>query len=208
MNSWEQNRGQKGSRQENSEPRKVRIQGNLSEEFKKLAVANAKLSMHLASKSRLHDAALLRTVLLPKSHPVAEAMSAAGSDFNKRQKLGELAGIPPHLFIWRAAINAAMAVEQASATDRELLAQHVAAITSPDLLTNRVHCCRATSAYQPNTTKVTLSVSNELLIMLDSLIRVLIASGGELKLGAPPRSTHERELAQILIELGQWQPEV
>ncbi|CAE8662644.1 unnamed protein product, partial [Polarella glacialis] len=119
------------------------IQGNLSEEFKKLAAANAKLSMHLASKSRLHDAALLRTVLLPKSHPVAEAMSAAGSDFNKRQKLGELAGIPPHLYICRAAIIAAMAVEQ-----------------------------------------VTLSVSNEMLITLDSLIRVLFASGGELKLGA------------------------
>ncbi|CAE8591349.1 unnamed protein product [Polarella glacialis] len=208
MNSWDENRGQKGARQEGSEPRKVRIQGSLSEQFKKLAVANAKLSMHLASKSRLHDAALLRTVLLPKSHPVAEAMASAGIDFDRRQKLGELAGIPPHLIIWRAAITAALALEQGSATDKEVLSQHVAAITSPDLLTNRVHCCRATSAFQPNTTKVTLSVSADRLITLESLVRILIASGGDLKLGAPWRSTHERELAKIFIELGKWQPEV
>ncbi|CAE8601554.1 unnamed protein product [Polarella glacialis] len=208
MNSWEQNRGQKGSRQEGSEPRKVRIQGSLTEEFKRLAVANAKLTMHLASKSRMHDSALLRTVLFPKTQPVAEAMSSAGLDFNTRQKLGELAGIPPHLIIWRAAITAALTLEQGTTTDKEVLTQHVAAIISPDLLTNRVHCCRATSAFQPNTTKVTLSVSAELTTTLESLIRILVASGGDLKLGAPPRSTYERELAKILIEIGQWQPEV
>ncbi|CAE8620369.1 unnamed protein product [Polarella glacialis] len=206
MNSWEQNKGQKGSRQEDSEPRKVRIQGSMTEQFKKFAAANAKLSMHLAGKSRMHDSALLQTVLLPKTHPVAEAMTSAGIDFNRRQKQGELAGIPPHLIIWRAAINAAMAIEQGNGTDKEILAQYVAAITSPDLLTNRVHCCRATSAFQPNTTKVSLSVSAEL--KLESFVRILIASGGDLKLGAPPRSTHERELAKMLIEIGQWQSEV
>ncbi|CAE8581589.1 unnamed protein product [Polarella glacialis] len=164
--------------------------------------------MHLASKSRMHDDALLRTVLLPKTHPVAEAMSSAGTDFNRRQKLDELAGIPPHMIIWRAAVTAAAACEQGNATDKEVIAQHIAAITSPDLLTNRVYCCRATSAFQPNTVKVTLSVSGELQVTLDALIRILVASGGELKLGAPPRSTHERELAKILIELGQRQPEM
>ncbi|CAE8589088.1 unnamed protein product [Polarella glacialis] len=88
--------------------------------------------------------------------------------------------------------------------DKLIISQHAASITTPQQLLNRIHCCRAATAFQPDTLKLTFSVSPGLQATLEALIRIIAVTGGSLKLGAPPRSVHERALSKMLVNMGEW----
>eukprot|EP00442_Polarella_glacialis_P029503 CAMPEP_0115076190 /NCGR_PEP_ID=MMETSP0227-20121206/16291_1 /TAXON_ID=89957 /ORGANISM="Polarella glacialis, Strain CCMP 1383" /LENGTH=208 /DNA_ID=CAMNT_0002463307 /DNA_START=37 /DNA_END=660 /DNA_ORIENTATION=- len=186
----------------NDKPRKVRAQ---QDKITRLAVATAKLSLGSATRSRHHDACLMHTIIVPSQHSVVVAMES-GREYNAAclRSKGTKMSASPHLFAWSSAVMAAIALPGITPTDKSVLEQHAASMSSSEQLAEHVFVARCSPAYLQGTHKLSFSVSEPLKPVLESMFRLLSLDGGCVKHGTPPCSSHERTVARLLQELGEW----
>ncbi|CAE8636953.1 unnamed protein product [Polarella glacialis] len=171
-----------------------------------LAVAGTKLAVFLADRSRLHDARLQKALLLPEKHPVVQVALQAGKAFHQsKQKAGKDVS-NPHLWVWRAIITAACELPSENA-EKAILMEHRGQTTSPDMLKDTVFHCRINQTFREKAIyRICFVVAPPLDPVLDALLRVLVANGGQLKVSKPPRAALERSALQMLRNVGEWMP--
>ncbi|CAE8603840.1 unnamed protein product [Polarella glacialis] len=92
-----------------------------------------------------------------------------------------------------------------SDADYAIITKHGTATTNPLMLVDRVFCCRVATAFAPNTERLTFSVAADLQPVLSAILRSLAKTGAVLKFGTPPKSSYERQLAKILLQMSEWQ---
>ncbi|CAE8599831.1 unnamed protein product [Polarella glacialis] len=132
-------------------------------------------------------------------------MDAAGKEyFLEKQRTKVQFALPPHLHAWCAAILAASSLNEISDEDRCVLVQHATDTTKPEMLLDHVFVARCAPAYVQGNFKLSFSVDQSLQAVLSVLLRVLQATGGELKHGTPPKSAQERALIKLLVDMGEW----
>ena len=126
-----------GSRQQrNSSPQGRRAgaggEGDL-EQVKQLAVSVAELALMTASTVRVHDAALLRTWMLPASTRYAEAGIHAGKECHAAVKAaGRAHGLgSPHLHVWASLIMTAKNDSSLQQGEKEAITAHANSVTDP-----------------------------------------------------------------------------
>ncbi|CAE8710557.1 unnamed protein product [Polarella glacialis] len=172
-----------------------------------LAVAGTKLAVFLADRSRLHDARLQKAVLLQEQHPVTQVALQAGKSFHQ-SKLGPGKDVSnPHLWLWRAIISAACELKTPVASDKLILQKHRDETTTPEMLEDSVFHCRINQTFRDKGIyRICFVVAAPIDHVLDALLRLLVANGGQLKVTKPPRSALERNALQLLRSMGEWAP--
>ncbi|CAE8626931.1 unnamed protein product [Polarella glacialis] len=190
-------------------PKRRKLQpGSLDEKFKRLTIVNGKLGLHLAARSRLHDACNVRVITLGDKHPVSIAMTEAGRAYFLRKKTVQPQQLgSPRLYVWAPAILAVRKLQDIPEPDLQLLNAHVAAYDAPGSLSHLVNVCTISKAWAPETVRLEFAVAEELQLVLQAVLKALANTGGDLKAGPPPKSKHERAVAKLLLELGEG-PEI
>ncbi|CAE8594274.1 unnamed protein product [Polarella glacialis] len=155
--------------------------------------AIGELSLETARNSRMHSGGLFRTLLLPVVQglelPVRITAEATGTD----------PGLE-HCKVWAALIlslvNLSVPAELQSA---QLVLKTLA--SAEQEWQNKVHFCRVCKTYDQKKLKVQFSVDSQLDPAAAAVARILVAQGGELMFGPPPRSARERKVAGIMANL-------
>ncbi|CAE8606332.1 unnamed protein product [Polarella glacialis] len=129
--------------------RKVHVQGSVTDTVLQLAVTNAKLSMHLAARSRQHDACTQSVAIVPKDHTLSIAMHKAGKEYDELRKT-HIVDYGPHILVWKSVIQTIAAMHSTtdsavSDADFAIISEHGAAITNPLMLVDSVllPCCHS-----------------------------------------------------------------
>ena len=78
------------------------------------------------------------------------------------------------------------------------LVDHAVACVSPDNLVGLISECSISQTFTGTAVNVRLVVSSELSTVSQCLIKSLIAAGGTLRFGAPPRNALERSTSSAL----------
>ncbi|CAE8603352.1 unnamed protein product [Polarella glacialis] len=159
--------------------------------------------MHDATHVREHDAVLQRVVLFPASHQACTHLQESGRFFaadckNKSEQSS------PHLFIWAALIATVGNLPVLTDEQKQILLQHASEMDSPQKLAQSVFVCRLKKAWAKDTLKLTFSTAPSLENLANVICTVLAANGGTVKHGIPPRGVHERAIAKILVEMGEY----
>mmetsp|Transcript_29921 Transcript_29921/g.47989 ORF Transcript_29921/g.47989 Transcript_29921/m.47989 type:complete len:210 (+) Transcript_29921:72-701(+) len=187
-----------------SSGKKRKVQGaSLEDKMQKLTLFNGKLGLHLAARSRVHDACDLKVILLPTKHPVSTAMLEAGRNYYQHKKAAYSKLGSPHLLVWASAILAVRKMPGIDEQDCQLIDGHIAACDAPSCLAQLVNICTVSRAWAPDTVRLEFAVAPALQPVLEVLLKILVSSGGDLKAGPPPRSKYERAIANLLAELGE-----
>ncbi|CAE8613600.1 unnamed protein product [Polarella glacialis] len=148
---------------------------------------------------------LQKAVLLPESHPVIQAAIGAGKEFHSSKVNDHKSVRNPHLWVWRAVMTTAAALDNATGTDKIALLKHISESSTPETLEPLVFHCRVNQTFADKSVfRLCFVVASSIDPVLDSLLKVLIAEGGKLLITKPPRSSLERSLLKQLQAMGEW----
>ena len=78
------------------------------------------------------------------------------------------------------------------------LQEHVQSCTSPEQLREAILECDLSRTHSGDTANIKIAVTPALHPILNSLIRILVATGGNMRFGPPPRGPLERAAAAAL----------
>lgn len=174
------------------------------EQVKQLAVSAAELALNTAATVRVHDAALLRTWLIPAASQYAVAGLQAGKDYHEAVKAaGRSHGLgSPHLHVWASMVVAAKADPSLKEHEKAEVVNHASAVTDPKELETLVTVCNIRPAYNKEWVRVQLKVTQPLETIVQVLEAAFRAAGGEQKHGIAPRGPRERKVSELLEGMG------
>ena len=174
------------------------------EQVKQLAVSAAELALMTASTVRVHDAALLRTWMLPASTTYAEAGIHAGKEYHAAVKAaGRAHGLgSPHLHVWASLIMTAKNDSSLQQGEKEAITAHANSVTDPKDLETQVTVCNIRPAFNKEWVRVQFKVSPEIEQIAKIIESAFLKAGGEQKYGIAPRGPRERKVAEMLESLG------
>ncbi|CAE8594898.1 unnamed protein product [Polarella glacialis] len=172
--------------------------------FATLLVQTAKQALSNAAHVRKHDAVLQRVNILPAAHPVCVSLQLCGRQFGTKAKDKPAAEIgSPHLHKW-AALIAALASLNLSEPQKVQLTEHAQTMDSPKKLAQSVFVCKLSKAWIKDTFKLTISLAPDMVAVAELVCTVLAANGAVLKFGIPPRSSQERAISKILVDMREF----
>ena len=164
-----------------------------SDSLESLVISTAKLSLETARKVRQLGGIALRTITMPESAPLtAQLLTMCTADRGFAEK--------DHIFQWAELIQCIIRVspEQIDAQWMKILKDHAAACVSPDNLLGLISECSVSQTFAGNAVNVRLAVNSDLQTVSQCLIKSLVAVGGTLRFGAPPRTALERSTSSAL----------
>ena len=97
--------------------------------------------------------------------------------------------------------NLAANTDKSPVAARDTLENHVATITSPDQLLDKILVCKFRTAWDKKTTKVFFAVHHRVEKELDALLTCIVAGVGKIKRGQPPQGGLAKQLQQQLERL-------
>eukprot|EP00929_Paragymnodinium_shiwhaense_P002087 TRINITY_DN10228_c0_g1_i8.p2 TRINITY_DN10228_c0_g1~~TRINITY_DN10228_c0_g1_i8.p2 ORF type:complete len:186 (-),score=26.56 TRINITY_DN10228_c0_g1_i8:143-700(-) len=157
-----------------------------------LVKSTAELSLHTARQQRLLSGIAHTVVLLP-AHAATKAVLDMPPDPTQRG----------HVTRW-AVFVLALSKLDGFPEQQSVLAQHVAQSTDPEKLLPLVHVFNVVPTYDnPQLIKIQFTVDAQLWPVQQALVSMLVAMGGSMKYGPPPRSAPERAVAKALAALRQ-----
>ncbi|CAE8584821.1 unnamed protein product [Polarella glacialis] len=172
--------------------------------FATLLVHTAKQTLFNAAHVREHDAVLQHVIILPGTHPVCASLQQCGKQFATQVKNQPSADIgSPHLHKW-AALIATLGSLTLTEPQKVQLTEHAQTMDSPQKLAQSVFVCKLSKAWIKDTFKLTISPATDMEAIAELVCTVLTANGGTRKFGIPPRSSQERDIAKILVDMGEF----
>ncbi|CAE8613181.1 unnamed protein product [Polarella glacialis] len=172
--------------------------------FATLLVHAAKQTLFNAAHVREHDAVLQHVIILPGTHPVCASLQQRGKQFATQVKNQPAADIgSPHLHKW-AALIATLGSLTLTEPQKVQLTEHAQTMDSPQKLAQSVFVCKLSKAWIKDTFKLTISLATDMEAIAELVCTVLTANGGTRKFGIPPRSSQERDIAKILVDMGEF----
>ena len=174
------------------------------EQVKRLAVSAAELALMTASTVRVHDAALLRTWMLPASSTYAEAGIQAGKDYHAAVKAaGRAHGLgSPHIHVWASIIMTAKDDNGLQQSEKETILTHASSVADPKDLETQVTVCNIRPAFNKEWVRVQFKVNPETEQVAKIVEAAFLKTGGEQKHGIAPRGPRERKVAEMLESMG------
>ena len=181
-----------------------------SEQLKKATVVALKAASNSLHRIRLLESAVFFTVMLPMSHPIIVASLAAGKSYSEQARSkgkGHNLG-SPHLYVWMAAVTAAVGCKMCKGEAKQILTDHSTAVgkdATPDklaLISGLIPQFR-TKQCRKDPTNGDQSSEVEGKALLRAFIKTVIAEGGVLHSGMGPSTGLERDCQRHIEELTQ-----
>jgi hypothetical protein len=157
-----------------------------------LTFAIGDLSLDLARNDRLHTSGLLHTWLLPLHERWEEAVQSTTAATGENP-------IMDYALNWTAMLVAASQAEVTAEaqSQRAVLQRSTAQMQDTTTLLEQIHFCRIARTFDTKYIKIQYWAT-QVEDLLRALRAVLLALGGELRLGPAPRTAHERAVASLL----------
>ena len=157
-----------------------------SDSLESLVISTAKLSLDTARRVRQLSGIALRTITMPESAPLtAQLLRMCTADRAFMEK--------DHIYQWAALVQCIIKAspEQIEPQWMKTLVDHAAACVSPVSWLGLISECSVSQTFNGTPVHVRLAVNSELQTVCQCLIKCLIAAGGTLRFGAPPRHALE-----------------
>lgn len=170
-----------------------------------LTILNSRLLIKIAARVREHDALIQLYLFLPTGHPFLLAMQAKGREWAQdKDKPNRPPPPPPYVYKVRGLLQATRDLPTIPDTIKADCDKYLK--LSDDTLARLVFVCKTTKALDRAQLRVVMEVEFSVRTVFANILSALLPVGSRQLLGVAPRNNMEREIADMLVELGIFSP--
>eukprot|EP00929_Paragymnodinium_shiwhaense_P061052 TRINITY_DN30486_c0_g1_i3.p2 TRINITY_DN30486_c0_g1~~TRINITY_DN30486_c0_g1_i3.p2 ORF type:complete len:233 (-),score=84.25 TRINITY_DN30486_c0_g1_i3:576-1274(-) len=174
-----------------------------------VVAAMGRLVLQNTNKQRVLSAAIITTMVVPRSVKIVDLMKEAGAKYHKESTEKEMDMGPPHLWAWDAAVGwlKQVAEEEAWEDVKKVIAAHVKEVSGKDYgltLAQAVRVCKVSRCFKETQSKLEFMITKDedcktAEMVWRALKKALVTKfKGQIKAGAAPSSGMERALLKMM----------